>query len=59
MSSRTERPGWRGRLNINAHLLSKIPYKKVRPARMRLPKRQKPCGYREPNYPFKFIPEKF
>jgi polyphosphate kinase len=24
-----------------------------------LPKRQKPAGYREPDYPFKYIPERF
>jgi polyphosphate kinase len=47
----------RARLNIITHLLSKIPYKKVRHDKVELPKRQKPGGYRNPNYPFKFIPE--
>jgi polyphosphate kinase len=49
----------RARLNVITHLLSKIPYKKVRTDKVKLPKRQKAHGYREPDYPFKFIPEKF
>jgi len=49
----------RARLNIITHLLSKIPYKKLKGDKVKLPKRQKPHGYREPDYPFKFIPEKF
>jgi polyphosphate kinase 2 len=49
----------RARLNLISHLLGKIPYKKVRRDDVKLPKRQKPHGYREPDYPFKIIPEKF
>ena len=49
----------RARLNVIAHLLSKVPYKKPRRDKVKLPKRQKPAGYREPDYPFKFIPKKF
>jgi polyphosphate kinase 2 len=49
----------RARLNLITHLLSQIPYKKVRRDDVKLPKRQKRHGYREPEYPFKFIPEKF
>jgi polyphosphate kinase 2 len=49
----------RARLNLITHLLSRIPYKKVPRGKVVLPKRQKPHGYREPDYPFKFIPEKF
>jgi polyphosphate kinase len=49
----------RARLNVITHLLSKIPYKKVARDKVKLPDRQKPHGYREPDYPFKFIPEKF
>jgi polyphosphate kinase len=49
----------RARLNLITHLLSKIPYKKVPRDDVKLPKRQKAHGYREPDYPFKFIPEKF
>jgi hypothetical protein len=48
----------RARLNLITHLLSRIPYKKVPRERAVLPKRQKPHGYREPDYPFKIIPEK-
>jgi len=48
----------RARLNLITHLLSRIPYKKVPREKVTLPKRQKPGGYREPDYPFKFIPEK-
>jgi polyphosphate kinase len=49
----------RARLNLITHLLSKIPYKKVPRDKVKLPDRQKKHGYREPDYPFKFIPEKF
>ena len=49
----------RARLNIISHLLSKIPYKKAPREKVKLPKRQKRKGYREPNYPYKFVPEKF
>jgi polyphosphate kinase 2 len=49
----------RARLNLITHLLSKIPYKKVRRDKVKLPRRQKAHGYREPNHPFKIIPEKF
>jgi len=47
----------RARLNIISHLLSRIPYKEVPREKIKLPKRQKPKDYREPNYPFKFIPD--
>ena len=49
----------RARLNIITHLLSKVPYGELPRERIKLPKRQKPGDYREPEYPFKFIPEKF
>jgi hypothetical protein len=49
----------RARLNIISDLLSQIPYEEVPRAKVKLPKRQKPGDYREPDYPFKFIPEKF
>ncbi|MBI3864512.1 MAG: polyphosphate kinase 2 [Planctomycetia bacterium] len=47
----------RARLNIISHFLSQIPYKHVPREKIKLPKRQKPGDYREPAYPFKFIPE--
>ena len=49
----------RARLNIIGHLLSKIPYKSAPREKVKLPKRQKPGGYREPDYPFKFIKERY
>jgi polyphosphate kinase 2 len=49
----------RARLNIITHLLSKIPYKEAPREKVKLPDRQKAGGYREPDYPFKYIPEKF
>jgi len=49
----------RGRLNLISHLLSSIPYKKVKRDKVKLPRRQKRHGYREPDYPWKRVPEKF
>jgi polyphosphate kinase 2 len=49
----------RTRLNIISHLLGKIPYKKVPREKVKLPKRQKPGGYKDPDYPYKRIPETF
>ena len=48
----------RARLNLIAHLLKAIPYKKVSRGNVKLPKRRKAHGYRESDYPFKFIPER-
>ncbi|MBZ4194488.1 MAG: polyphosphate kinase 2 [Candidatus Contendobacter sp.] len=47
----------RVRLNIIRHLLSQIPYGDLPHEKIKLPKRQKSGDYREPNYPFRFIPE--
>jgi polyphosphate kinase 2 len=49
----------RARLNIIADVLSRIPYKEVPREKVKLPKRQKPGNYREPNYQFKRVSEKF
>ena len=49
----------RARLNIIADVLSRIPYKEVPREKVKLPKRQKPGNYREPNYQFKRVTEKF
>jgi polyphosphate kinase len=49
----------RGRLNIIAHLVKHIPYKELPREKVKLPKRQKRGDYREPDYPFKFIEERF
>jgi len=48
----------RVRLNIIAHLLSKVPYKKTPREKVKLPKR-KIGKYKSPDYPFKVIPEAF
>ena len=49
----------KARLNLITHLLSKVPYKKVKRDKVKLPKRDKRRGYREPDYPYKYVPEKF
>ncbi|MBV9192145.1 MAG: polyphosphate kinase 2, partial [Betaproteobacteria bacterium] len=49
----------RVRLNIITHLLSQIPYKKLPREKIKLPDRQKPKGYREPQYEYRFVAEKF
>ena len=47
----------RARLNTITHLLSQIPYKGLPHEKPVLPKRQKPHGYGEPDYPYKFVPK--
>jgi len=68
MTTDTEHAPWlvansndkrRARLNIISDLLSRIPYEDVAREKVILPKRQKPGGYREPDYPLRRIPEKF
>ncbi|WP_433741052.1 polyphosphate kinase 2 [Pseudomonas putida] len=49
----------RARLNIITDMLSRVPYKEVPREKVVLPKRQKPGNYREPDYPYRHIPEKF
>ena len=49
----------RGRLNIIAHLLKHVPYKDIEREKIELPKRQKAGDYKEPDYPYKFIDEKY
>lgn len=49
----------RAQLNLIRHLLSQIPYQDAPREKVKLPKRQKPGSYRESNYPFKFIPERY
>jgi hypothetical protein len=49
----------KARLNIINHLLSHIPYKEAPREKVKLPKRQKAGKYREPNYPYKYVPEKY
>jgi polyphosphate kinase 2 len=47
----------RARLNAITHLLHHIPYEEVPREKVKLPDRQKPHGYQEPDYPYKFVPE--
>jgi polyphosphate kinase 2 len=49
----------RARLNLISHMLSHIPYKSVKREKVKLPARGKSHGYREPDYPYKYVPEKF
>ena len=49
----------RARLNIISDLLSRIPYKKAPREKVKLPERQKRGGYRDPDYAFKFVKERF
>jgi polyphosphate kinase len=49
----------RARLNIITHLLDRVPYKELPREKVELPKRQKPGGYREPDYPFKRVEERY
>jgi polyphosphate kinase 2 len=49
----------RARLNMVTHMLGKIPYKEPPREKVKLPKRQKPHGYRDPKYPFKYVEERF
>ncbi len=47
----------RARLNAISHLLRQIPYEDVTRGKVKLPKRQHHHGEREPDYPYKFVPE--
>jgi polyphosphate kinase 2 (PPK2 family) len=47
----------RARLNIIRHLLRHIPYEAPKAEKVKLPKRQDDRHYREPDYPFKYVPE--
>ena len=49
----------RARLNIISHILAQIPYKTAPRKKVKLPDRQKRSGYRDPNYPFKFVEARY
>jgi polyphosphate kinase 2 len=49
----------RGRLNCITHFLSLIPYEEVPHEKVKLPKRQKPGDYVEPDYPYHTVPAKY
>jgi polyphosphate kinase 2 len=47
----------RARLNVITHMLKQIPYEDAPREKVKFPDRQKPHGYKEPDYPYKFVPE--
>ena len=49
----------RARLNCIAHFLSLIPYEEVPQPKVTLPKRQTSDGYVEPDYPYRFVPQRY
>ena len=49
----------RARLNIISHLLSQVPYKPLAHQNVKLPRRQPPGGYVEPDLPLRHIPSPF
>jgi polyphosphate kinase 2 len=49
----------RARLNVISHLLSKIDYQDLPQAKIKLPKRQQPGDYREPEHSINYIPQVF
>ena len=49
----------RARLNCIAHLLSVVPWKKVPMEKVVLPGRQKPKGYKAPDWNYRWIPQKY
>ncbi|HEY2538243.1 MAG TPA: hypothetical protein VGI28_01895 [Stellaceae bacterium] len=49
----------RARLNVLTHILSKIPREELPRAKVELPKRQHRGDYKDPDYPFRLVPEVF
>ena len=49
----------RARLNIIAHILDAIQYKEAPREKVKLPERQKPGGYKEPDYPYRYVDERY
>jgi polyphosphate kinase 2 len=47
----------RARLNVISHLLRHVPYEEIARKKVKLPDRQKPQGYVEPDYPYKYVTE--
>jgi hypothetical protein len=45
----------RARINVIRHLLHHIPYEQPEREKVKLPERQEPDGYVEPDYPYKII----
>jgi polyphosphate kinase 2 len=49
----------KGQLNLISHLLSCIPYKELPREKIKLPKRQKRGDYKDSDYSFKYVKERF
>jgi polyphosphate kinase len=49
----------RARLNCITHFLSLIPYQEVPREPIKFPKRQAKGNYKEPDYPYRYVPEKY
>ena len=49
----------RTRLNIISDILGRIPYESMPRKKVTLPNRQKPEGYVEPDYPYRYIAKTF
>lgn len=47
----------RARLNVISHVLAQIPYKDLPREKVKLPKRQRARGYKEPDHPYNFVPQ--
>jgi polyphosphate kinase len=48
----------RARLNCSSHLLNVVPWKRMPQEKVTLPKRQKAKGYKQPDWNYRWIPEK-
>jgi polyphosphate kinase 2 len=49
----------RARLNCISHLLRVVPWKKIPMEKVTLPKRQKPKGYKAPDWNYRWIPQEY
>ena len=49
----------RARLNCISHLLNTVPWKKIPTEKVKLPNRQKPKGYKAPDWNYRWIPAKY
>ena len=49
----------RARLNCITHFLSLIPYEEVPREPLKFPKRQAKGDYKEPDYPYRYVPERY
>ena len=47
------------RLNLISHFLRQVPYEEVPREPIKFPKRQAKGDYKEPDYPYRYVPEKY